>query len=205
MALSSETAPRRKPTGRRRGDSKTREEILDASLASFSEVGYEGTSMRAVAAAAGVDHGLVRYYFQDKQAMFAETMAHRTAIPARLSDALAGDPDTIGSRLVDVYLQLWEDEATGPVLLGLFRAAVTTPHVAEMFIETLGQTIAQHTPEPIPGDARAEGFALAATHLLGVAVGLHILRLPVLRSMPRLMLVETLAPVIQHYLVGRSL
>ncbi|MGZ6746177.1 MAG: TetR family transcriptional regulator, partial [Nocardioides sp.] len=54
------TASRR---GRRPGAPDTRSAILSAARAQFAQSGYSGTTMRAVAAAAGVDAALVHHYF----------------------------------------------------------------------------------------------------------------------------------------------
>lgn len=198
------TRRRKRPTGRRQGDSGTREAILDAALSLFAADGYEATSMRAIAGQAGVDPGLVRYFFDGKETLFATAVAQRTAIPDRIVQALEGDPPGRGRRVTDAYLRLWDGDDAGPVLLALLRAAMTTPRAAELFIETLGASVGQSAPSPTPGDPRAEGFALAATHLLGLATARHVLRLPVIVGMSHEQLVDRVAPVIQNYLVGNA-
>ncbi len=44
-----------------------RERILDAALAAFAERGFDGATTRAIATAAGVNLGLIPYYFGDKE------------------------------------------------------------------------------------------------------------------------------------------
>lgn len=44
--------------------------MLDAALAAFSELGYDGASTRAIAARAGVNQGLIPYYFGTKEALW---------------------------------------------------------------------------------------------------------------------------------------
>ncbi len=156
--------------------------------------------MRSIAARAGVDPALIRHFYRDKETLFAEAMAQRTVIPARLAEALDGDAATVGRRLTDAYLRLWEEDDTSPVLLGLLRASMTTPHAAEMFIETLSTHVEMRAPRPTPGDSRAENFALAASHLLGVVMGRHLLMLPVVVAMSRERLVDLVSPAIQQYL-----
>ena len=57
----------------------TRQRILDAALALFAEHGYERTSVRMIAEAAGVAQGLLYSYFDGKQALlhaiFEESVA----------------------------------------------------------------------------------------------------------------------------------
>jgi len=44
----------------------TREVILEAALAAFSELGFDGATTRTIASRAGVNHGLIPYYFGSK-------------------------------------------------------------------------------------------------------------------------------------------
>ncbi|MDJ0789772.1 MAG: TetR family transcriptional regulator [Myxococcota bacterium] len=44
--------------------------MLDAALAAFSELGFDGASTRAIAARAGVNQGLIPYYFGTKEALW---------------------------------------------------------------------------------------------------------------------------------------
>ena len=55
--------PDDRPAGR---GEQTRQRIVDSALTLFEERGYEGTTMRAVAAAAGVSLGNAYYYFDSK-------------------------------------------------------------------------------------------------------------------------------------------
>lgn len=53
----------------------TRERILDAALAAFTERGYDGATTRAIAAEAGVNLGLIPYYFGGKEGLWREAVA----------------------------------------------------------------------------------------------------------------------------------
>ena len=52
------------------GPGRTRDRILDAAREEFSERGYEKTSVRGIAKAAGVDSALVHHYFGTKDQVF---------------------------------------------------------------------------------------------------------------------------------------
>src|SRR5690606_38723696 len=79
------------PPARRRGrpprtaSAGTRDRILTAAREVFSERGYEKTSVRGIAKAAGVDSALVHHYFGTKEQMF------EAAIEVAFAPAL-GDP-----------------------------------------------------------------------------------------------------------------
>lgn len=198
----SETSHKKRPSGRRVGESGTKEAILDAAQDLFAKSGYDGASLRSIAAQAGVDPALIRHFFGSKQGLFAFTMTHRTEIPTRIAKELTGDPGDVGRRVTDTYLTLWEDESTRPILLGLFRSAMTTQTAVRMFADTLAARIQEEGS--LPAAVTPNGFMLAATHLLGVAIARHILKLPGISDMPHNELVEMLAPEIQNDLAPEA-
>ncbi len=55
-------------------DSSTREHILQTALVSFSSHGFDGASTRSIAKVAGVNQGLIPYYFGTKQALWREAV-----------------------------------------------------------------------------------------------------------------------------------
>ena len=104
------------PAGRddeRRSDRKHRA-ILSAATATFLELGYRGTSMDAVAAAAGVSKQTIYQHFGDKQRLFREMIAGTVEAAAdpvhdevrRLADSgdLAKDLRDLARRLLRLVL-----------------------------------------------------------------------------------------------------
>ena len=68
---------------------ETREKLVVAALASFRERGYDATTMRLIAAEAGVSQGNAYYYFEGKEALVQELYVriqaeHRAAVAGRL-------------------------------------------------------------------------------------------------------------------------
>lgn len=204
--MSTRTARRRRrPTGRRAGDSGTREAILDAARDLFAREGYDGASVRAIATAAGVDPALIRHFFDDKDTLFAAVVADRTTIPHRIAEALDGDPDGIGERVTDAYLRLWEDPDTRPVLMALVRSACTSEEKAALLRETLGTRVRDR----IGGAGIERGdmtrLGLAAAHLFGLATARHLMEFPPVATLDHHDLVAQVAPTIQRYLSGSHL
>ena len=78
------TAARRTDVDRR--DASTRELILDTALAAFSEHGFDGASTRSISTRAGVNQGLIPYYFGSKQALWREAVDRAFV---RLDESLA--------------------------------------------------------------------------------------------------------------------
>src|SRR4051812_30128042 len=93
--------------GRRRGGPDTRGEILAAARQSFAGKGFTGTTIRAVAADAGVDPALVHHYFGAKEDLFLAALEipvdPRRLVPPVFDEGVAG----AGERLVRVFLSVW--------------------------------------------------------------------------------------------------
>jgi TetR/AcrR family transcriptional regulator len=72
QAADQERRPRRSPArGERKRDAeRTRERILEAALVEFSEHGYAGARISAIAARAGSNQQLISYYFDGKAGLY---------------------------------------------------------------------------------------------------------------------------------------
>ena len=71
-----------KPKAQRREEATTR--ILDAAERLFARDGLHGTTLKAVAAEAGVDTALVHYYFEDKTDLFSQAFGRRAEVANRM-------------------------------------------------------------------------------------------------------------------------
>lgn len=190
-------------TGRRAGHSGTRDAILDAATKLFAERGYQGASMRTIAAAAGVDPALIRHFFGDKETLFATVAAHRTTIFQQLAASLPGDPADIGARVAHTYLRLWEQPETRPILMAIARSATTSDKAAQMLREALARGIDAHLGEPDHDQAQLQ--ALAGSQLFGLAIARHIIKVPAITQLALDDLVAQVAPTIQRYLTATHL
>jgi len=69
--------------------------MLQAGLEAFSELGYDGASTREIASRAGVNQGLVNYYFGCKETLWREAVDRAFSELRAGTDALiAAAPDT---------------------------------------------------------------------------------------------------------------
>jgi AcrR family transcriptional regulator len=189
-------------TGRRPGDSDTREEILAAAREVFAERGYDGGSVRGVARQAGVDPALIYHYFGSKQQLFVAAME----IPYRWQEVLpavwGGPPGEIGERLTRHLLSYWEDPDVNLLFRGIVRSAATDPVAAEMVRRMLAEgpfaLLASRIGTP-DADLRA---MLMASHVMGLALLRYVLEVEPLASAPIEEVAGMVGPVIQHYLQG---
>jgi AcrR family transcriptional regulator len=192
-------------TGRRPGPSSSRAQITAAAARRFAAAGYDATSLRQVAADAGVDPALVRRFFGGKEELFTE-VASALIDPARAVAAIAeGPPEAAGERLLRYFLSLLGDVSRPGPFLGLIRSAVTSEHAAVLLRHFLSERILREVAAAFPSGPPGLGAALAASQLVGLAVARYAVRLPPLTAADTEQLVSSAAPVLQYYLTGRPI
>jgi len=196
-------------TAKRRGrpprteSADTRDRILAAAREEFSERGYEKTSVRGIAKAAGVDSALVHHYFGTKEQVFEVAISVAFAPAANAPDAVAEGPlDGVGERLTRFIFGVWENPATRKPLLAVVRSAVNNEAAAAVFrrlvvAQVLGRVAAQlDVPD---AELRAE---LAAAQLVGTAMLRYVIKVEPLASADPEQIIARVAPVVQGHLTG---
>ncbi len=187
-------------TGRRRGNSGTREAILAAARDAFADRGYDRTSIRGVATAAKVDPALVHHYFGNKDQLFLAAMESPIDPGELISELLSeGSADDLGERLVRTFLKVWDGPAGKPAA-AMIRTMVSREWSARllrefMLSQILRRVAAKHViTEP---DRR---FPLIASQMLGLVMARYIVKIEPLASASHEFVVAALAPTIQRYL-----
>ncbi len=189
-------------TGRRPGPSSTREQIVTAAAARFAAAGYDATSVRQVAADAGVDPALVRRFFGDKEGLFSAVAAALIDPPAVVAAVAGGPPEAAGDRLLRYYLGLLGEVSQPGPLLGLIRAAVTSEYAAGLMRRFLAERVLSEIATALGSSQPQLRGALVASQLVGLAVTRYAVRLAPLAGAGPAELAPWIAPVIQHYLTG---
>jgi len=188
--------------GRRPGSSDTRGRILAEAREAFGEHGYDGATIRGIAASAEVDPALVHHYFGSKQQLFVVAMEFPVDLSAAIPRLVAGPPGLLGERLVAYVLEQWEAPTMRPLLLGLLRSASSDPVAAAMMRRYLAEgpilALAAATDRP-NASLRA---TLAGSQLVGLALARHVVGVEPLASAPPDLLARVIGPTIQRYLTG---
>jgi AcrR family transcriptional regulator len=188
--------------GRRPGATQTRDAILAAAGASFAERGYVDTTIRQVARDAGVDPALVIHFFTSKDRLFAAALRRNAPTDGIVELARHGDVGDLGRRLVQRYLELWEDPATSGWMLSVARAASASASASAMVASFMSEAVMVPLARSIGVDDAELRANLTGAHLFGVATARYVLRVEPLASRDRDALAALLAPVVQHYLTG---
>jgi AcrR family transcriptional regulator len=185
--------------GPRQNGFSAREAILDAARRRFAAQGFEGATMRAIAADAGVDPALVSYYFDSKSRLFVESL-RLPVNPADAIDALLAEgSDDLGARLVTRFLQVWDNPVTGKPLIDVLRSASSQPELMREFVQ---RQIVPRFARAIEGPDPELRATAVATQMLGLAFARYVLRVEPLTSAPREAIVALIAPTLQRYIDG---
>lgn len=199
---STSPSPRR---GRRPGASGTRQAVLDAARARFAEDGYAATTIRKIAADAGVDAALVMQFYRSKEELFAAVMFISPEALDRIEQAFAGPEHALGERVTRAHLALWEGNSQdSEPLLAMLRAAVSTPQAAAQLREFIQARLLKQIGSRLrDGHDGAVRSGLASSMLMGVIVGRRIVGVPALVEEDLESVIRLVAPAIQTILTGR--
>ncbi|MQY16113.1 hypothetical protein SRB5_63050 [Streptomyces sp. RB5] len=173
----------------------TEARILAGARELFAAKGFDRTTIRAVAGAAGVDPALVMQYFGSKRELFT-----RAVQAAPVPPAAGADPGALVDQLMATLgLKLGGlPEGT----LAMMRSMLTDPAAAEHVRTVLGRQIdGVGAALPAAGDAELRA-ALIVTTLLGVTIGHQLLGLEALRDVPADRVAALLRPAVEA-LAGR--
>jgi AcrR family transcriptional regulator len=192
----------RKRPGRPAGSSDTRDRILDNARVLFARNGIASTSIRAVAAAAGVDSALIHHYFGTKEKLFAAAV--RVPIdPMDIIGPLRETPvEELGHKIPSMLLPLWDSEV-GAGFIATLRSILAGSEV-NLFRSFISDVIAVEVGARVdnpPGTGTIR-IQFVASQLVGVLMARYILDLEPFKSLPAEQIVETIAPNLQRYLTG---
>ncbi|WP_062436471.1 TetR/AcrR family transcriptional regulator [Herbidospora daliensis] len=170
---------------------RSEQRILGAARTLFAERGFERTTIRAVAARAGVDPALVMQHFGTKDDLF------RRAVQAPPPDERAESPEGLVDHLLDTLgLKMG---GLSEQSLAMMRSMLTHPDASATARAALGAQIDRLAAGIDAPDARLRA-ALLTTIMLGVTVGHQLLDIEELRDVPPEELAALLRPVLHALL-----
>jgi AcrR family transcriptional regulator len=204
--------PRRRP-GRRAGESRTREAILGAARRRFGEQGYDGATIRGIAADAGVNPALVHHFYGSKERLFAAAMRLPVVPSEIITSVLGAERDRLGAEfrprigeiLVGTMLRVWDVADIRTAFLGLLRSAATSDQGVVMLREFVTSTIVASLTQVAGLRDDAEGryrATLVASQVVGLGFARYVLGLEPLASATTEELTAAIGPTVQRYLTG---
>jgi AcrR family transcriptional regulator len=189
-------------TGRRPGSGDTRGRILVAAREAFADHGFDGATVRDVASRAEVDPALVHHYFGSKQRLFVAAMEFPVDVTQVFASLAAGPHDSLGERMVQTIVEIWDRPEVRQLLVGIARSATTDPVAAVMFRQVLVdgplRAISAVVESP-DADLRA---TLVGTQLIGLAMARYVAGLEPVASMDAASLARLVGPTVTRYLTA---
>jgi AcrR family transcriptional regulator len=167
---------------------QSEERILAAARELFAELGYDRTTIRAVAAAAGVDAGLVMHYFGSKDLLFAQA----AEVPA--DELPAGTADEVAEALLTSLGRRLTGEPTAS--LAVLRSMLTTTDAADRY-RAAGEPQLNQLAEAIPTQDAELRAGLLSAIVHGVIAERYLLRLTHLADASPEQIIDLLRPCFQ--------
>ncbi len=160
--------------GRRRDAAATREALLTAARGRFVRLGYDRTTLRDVAADAGVNLALVKRYFGSKEGLFKAALETTPRFLGREGEAPRGREAL--ARLLGELLaaRAWPEFGEHPVLMLLHGSS--DAQVDQLRRETLARYTRQLLEALDLPPERSDDLELRAQLLLALGVGVAVLR-----------------------------
>ena len=189
--------------GRWRSGVESRQRILDAARTLFRQRGYGGTTVRAVAAEAGVDPAMVFYFFGTKQGLFGAALELSANVPPAIESIFAGGLDGIGERIVRTLLENLDKSDRTP-LVTLTRSAPTHERSQTLLREFIDREITGRLAAMLDTPDAALRAGMVNVQILGLAVARYIVRIEPIASAPIDELVTRFGPVVQHCLTAKG-
>jgi AcrR family transcriptional regulator len=191
-----------KRRGRRPAGADTKSALLEAARQVFTEQGYEGATVRAIAKHAGVDPAMVNHWFGGKEGLFAKAVLQLPVDPAALiTDLMQGDPDTLGERIVRRFLTVW-DTTGGGQFAALLRSVagheMAVQGLRDIFLREIFGRLASASGKDQP-QFRA---CLVATQLIGMGMVRYVARFDPLSTTDIETMVTAVGPTVQRYMTG---
>jgi len=185
-------------TGRRPGPGRTREKILAAARSQFARSGFEGTTIRGIAAGARVDPKLVLHYFESKEGIFQAAMDFPFDPAQAIPELLRPGLDGLGVRLARFFIDIWDSPA-GVRAHAIVRSMVTSESAAALMRDFVSREILARVAQALELDHPQVRASLAASQLVGLAMLRYVVKVEPLASAPPAKLASWIGPTLQRY------
>ena len=176
--------------------------ILTQARGLFAEHGYAGTTVRAVARAAGVDPALVYHYYASKEGLLDAATTPPQGFLDEIALAWQSPPNRLGEQLTRRMLANWQNPEHGPILQAILQIAGNETSVRRKLSTMIEHSILGPALTQLSEAERSLRSSLVASQLMGLAFMRFLWRIEPLASMDTDDIVAAIAPTIQRYLDG---
>jgi AcrR family transcriptional regulator len=185
--------------GRRPGPSQSREQIIQAARDLFAERGYTRTTVRAVAAAAEVQPGLLHHFFGSKEQLYREAL-DLSVDPWEVLTMLLDDTprEQFAEALVRQFVTSWRDPVLGPRLRARARETYGDANATSMTRTHLDTVLVPHFASALK--IPEANVAAALSHLIGLTLLDTMIGVNQLRRLDDEDLIALVEPAVSRYI-----
>jgi AcrR family transcriptional regulator len=185
------------PTARARQREQTQARILASARRLFADSGYDRATIRAIAAGAEVNPGLVVHYFGSKEELFRQA----ASLPPVTTDPQT--PEQLAEYLLGSLAVKFE--GLSAMAMAALRAMLTYPEAGEEIVRGAINQQMRQISTAIPADDPDLRAALISTTILGVVIGRHLLQLDAFRDASPEQVIDLLRPCFQSLINENAL
>jgi AcrR family transcriptional regulator len=168
----------------------------------FADLGFERTTMRAIAAHADVDVSLIYHHFANKDDLLTAALTVPERARPNLVAIPAGTPHP-GRAVASAIIGMWEhDPALRAQGLAMIRTALSHEQASQRLQAVHSAAILTLVAEIVADDQRELRAALIGAHLSGLLQARYLFKVHALAAADAAALISAAAPVIEHYLTG---
>jgi AcrR family transcriptional regulator len=176
--------------------------ILDSARAAFSETGWAGTTIRAVARGAVVDPALVYHYFGSKEGLLEAATNPPQRWLENVAKTWTTPVDELGAALLRLMLGAWADEEIGPFLRSVLQTAAHEPSTREKLRRVVEGSLMGVSHLGVDERDRLVRSGLISSQIMGLAMMRYVWKIEPVASMSDDEVVAAVAPNLQRYIDG---
>lgn len=187
------STPAEQPTSRDERRRRSEAAILDAARTLFAETGFERATIRAVAAAAGVDPALVMQYFGSKEGLFAAAAKwssdHETVLTA--------PKDEVPAAALRDLMGKFEGAGDREAAVALLRNCLTHPEAGRIVRDEVMCDRAAGVARTIGGDDAELRAGLLGACMIGLGMARYLLEIPAVADASREDVLRLMEPALR--------
>ncbi|GAA1603850.1 TetR family transcriptional regulator [Kribbella hippodromi] len=188
--------------GRWRSGAESKQRILEAARTQFLAHGYAGTTVRAVAAEAGVDPAMVFYFFGTKQGLFGAAVNLSAVVPTAIDSIFAGGLEDIGQRIVRTLIGNVDSSDRNP--LAILTRWAAPPGESEVILrEFIDRELTARLAGLVSTPDAEIRAGLVNVQILGLTMARYVVRTEPIASAHVDDLAAWFGPIIEQCLTGQ--
>ncbi len=168
-AETAETSPELETGFTERGNI-TRTRILQEAITAFDKYGYNGATLRGIAAAAEVDLALLSYYFGSKMGLFTAAMATSFQPLECVQVMVDEDRANAGTNVADLIISIMEETGSPGAAIGFIRTLLTPSHPVDEVRDAVAGIVTDTLDTVVGGPDSSTRYHLLMAEVLGILV-----------------------------------